>query len=213
MLPFRRGFITNVAALGAAAGGGGGGGTWNALDIDPSLTLSSGNLTVTPSLSSFRSVRSVTSHSTGKVCAGVTVSGTSSATVNTVVGIGTASATLSDYVGSDLNGYGWYNEDGHVLRGGSPLGAGAATWPNSAGQKNLICVDFGTLQVWFFNVVTGQWNADILANQNPATGAGGYPIAAGAYFVMASPNNSQPGSAVTADFAPTGLPAGFAAWG
>jgi hypothetical protein len=60
---------------------------------------------------------------------------------------------------------------GRVVLSGANLVATGIDTPYLA-----IAVDIGNNKLWAYNPVTGKWNNDVIANQNPATGTGGFSI-------------------------------------
>jgi hypothetical protein len=203
-LPFSR----NSAAAAAS-------GTLNSSDKDAAITLSNGNLTATSSTAgSFKSVRSTTSHSTGKWCFGFTTNGTSLVTANCLAGIATSTANLATYVGFDASGWGWYNQNGEVLNNNVNRRT-SGTWPSAASQWNIVCVDLDTGNMWVYNVNGALWNGNPASNPVTATDPISPTVAAGTWFAAVSLNNSVAGGTVTVDFtgANFAVPSGFSAWG
>jgi len=91
-----------------------------------------------------------------------------------------------------------------------------ASHTNAVGDVYIITFDSGAKKFWVKKGVAGLWNNDVLANQNPATGTGGYTATlTGAFFFPYF--SSDPGggtSQLTFNFgakATTGLtvPSGF----
>jgi hypothetical protein len=86
-------------------------------------------------------------------------------------------------------------------------------------------IDFGAKKIWSIPInqpgTTPQWNNDVLANQNPATGTGGYSIAglsAGTYYAAVNQKDTKLTAAMFINFG-TGnssyrapLPSGFLNW-
>ena len=197
-----------------SAGGGSASGTLNPSDKDAAITLSNGDLTATSSTAgSFKSVRSTTSYSSGKRCFGFTTNGTSSVTANCLVGIANSTASLATYVGFDANGWGWYNQNGQVLNNNINRRT-AGTWPGAGSQWNIVCVDFGTGEMWVYNVNGALWNGNPASNPVTATDPISPTVAADTWFAAVSLNNSVAGGTVTMDFtgANFAVPSGFSAW-
>lgn len=132
-------------------------------------------------------------------------------------GIGNSSAGLTGYqLGvNDTNSIGWGGSGAVFCCSGTTLTniqAYGTTPPVTLG----IASDLGGALEWFFSANVSQWNNDILANQNPATGTGGIArsVTGAPFFPMASLFAS--GDAVTACFLPGCYvftkPAGFGDW-
>lgn len=99
-----------------------------------------------------------------------------------------------------------------ALSGGSLTLTSAATTSVVVG----IAVDFTHSKVWGYNQLTGRWNSDVIANQNPTTNTGGIsftvtgPIFPGMSFFGSTTDT------ITANFGATSflyMPSGFSAWG
>lgn len=160
---------------GTAHSAGGSFTTYNPSDKDAGITLSGGNLVATNNTgSAFSNVRAIASQSTGKFYREVTFTTQNFASFSGL-GIANASASLSAQVGQDNNSV-LGRGNGQVDFNGSSLGAW--TGVGVSGAIGGEAVDLTAKKIWYWESTTGQWNADILANQNPATGTGGYPIAA-----------------------------------
>lgn len=188
------------------AGSGGGGSTvaaWNPSDKAATVTVSTttvSNDTITSSADA--SARSTTSHSTGKYVFGFT------ATTAYQLGLANASFGVSNAPGVDGNAFGMWSGDGNIYESSGSLGAGMSGTKTGAGMMGA--VDLDAKKVWLWNSNTSLWNGDVLANQNPATGAGGrtYTVS-GALFIVGSPLTT--GAVVLT--APASPPAGFTSWG
>lgn len=144
------------------------------------LTLSNGNLTATSTTAGWKSVRGTVSHQSGKYYAEATIN-----TLAEAVGFGVCNASLlnTEQVGADTNGMSIFT----VLGGGASgiqYNGGVAQAIGTApvqGQVLGVAVDLNAKLGWFYNPATQQWNGDVIANQNPATGLGGLPLAAIAF--------------------------------
>jgi hypothetical protein len=83
------------------------------------------------------------------------------------------------------------------------------------GGVECIAVDFTNSKIWFRKGATGNWNNDVIANQNPATGTGGYSLSGltTPLFPRAHSNtdNSTYVLNVAGAFAGA-VPSGFVAW-
>lgn len=155
--------------------------TWNPADKSALLTLSGGNLIATHSaVAAFGLVRATASLGAVAAYWEVTVA-PGSASMG--VGFGNAAASLSNYLGSSADSIG-YQANGQVYINGV-LVATIATY--TTGDVIRVARNAARTKAWFA-VGAGGWNNDILANQNPATGAGGISLtglSAGPDFPMA----------------------------
>ena len=139
------------------------------------ITLSNGNLTATSTKAGWQSARGTVSHQSGKYYA--------EATINTLAGavafgVCNAAQLGSAELGSDTNGMALYTTAGGgsagiEYNGGSAQSVGTAP---AQGAVLGIAIDLNAKLAWFYNPVTQQWNGDVIANQNPATGLGGLPL-------------------------------------
>lgn len=168
---------------------GGGTTTFDPANKNASLTLSNGNLTVTQGGSSYTSVRSIASHSTGKFYWELTLSSAVSGAGDFQVGIVNSSEALSSYIGGDNNGGGSWGNSGNFFTGGGTLG----TIPGFNPLDTVgIAVDLGAQLIWVRDVTVSSttWNAGGTAN--PATGLGGVSFSniTGPYFIAVSINTS-----------------------
>lgn len=184
--------------------------TWDPSYKGAGVVLSNGNLTATDGGSSatFALLRGTQPRSTGLFYYEATWSVLSPSDS----GIGVCNSTLAtnNYPGADANGVSAVN-DGRLLSNGSQTANQFATWV--ASDVVCVAVDMTHGKFWV-RTNAGNWNNDILINQNPATNTGGYAIPAGSVFpaVWLFIN----GDAVTINlgattFAQT-VPVGFAAW-
>jgi hypothetical protein len=139
--------------------------TWNPADNGGAI-LSNGNLTATGQANTYTTVRSTTSHATGK-CYAELVFGAGGGVV--VTGLTDITTVLSNYLGASGVGAGVQPNQPVILHsvmtlpsGGSD-GFGTPSFVN--GDVLQIAVDFGAGKIWFGK--NGTW-----ANSgNPATGA------------------------------------------
>lgn len=184
--------------------------TWNPLDKHSSIVLSGGDKIATKTGTTLQtSVRGTVSRSSGKYYLEfVPVRGTAAASV----GIGTASATLSNYVGNDANAVGMGVSNGIVRVNVTSIGTGPT---HVDGDIVHLAVDLTAELIWF-RVNNGNWNAN--GSADPATGVGGFSFATtvdgGAYFPMATVSvagNSNTLRASASEFTGT-VPSGFSAW-
>jgi hypothetical protein len=186
---------------------------WNQADKDAGITLTNGNLTFSGDSAAFHAVRAVNSASTGKKYWEVHCDLRNSPAANARLGFGTVSATLSNYVGFDANAIGWAG-NGVLYHNNVVFGTTIQIWS----QGDTLCFALDTSGVVWFRTNGGNWNNDILANQNPATGAGGFgftPLTP--CFAMGAAGNSGTGNdTYTANFGGAAYaqpaPAGFGNW-
>jgi len=169
-------------------------GAWNLLDKGPDVTLSGGDLVATI-VAAYSYVRGTTSHSnTGDWYFEVTVSGSST---RHLVGIALSSAPLTNYPGSDVNGYGYYGFNGELYNGGS-LGAYGATYTD--GDVIGVRLNSGTLTFYKNGVSQGPAAVGLTGNWFPIYGPG---INTGTHVGTINAGSSSFGS----------LPSGSTAWG
>lgn len=146
--------------------------------VPAGLTLSNGNLTATSTKAGWQSARGTVNHQSGKYYAEATIN----ALVGAVAfGVCNAAQLSSAEVGHDTNGMAIYTtagggDSGIEYNGGKAQGVGAAA--PVQGQSLGIAIDLNAKLAWFYNPATQQWNGDVIANQNPASGLGGLPLAA-----------------------------------
>jgi hypothetical protein len=211
--PFKKGFGFSSSPYYKAAAGGATT-TWNPADKSAALVLSNGNLTATnPAAFAIQALRAVASHVTSGKFYHETHIDVAGSLNFFAQGIGNSSASFAALVGSDANAIGYSPGGGTVSVNTTVL----ATIQTSA-QGDTLCfaVDLGNSKIWI-RTNGGNWNNDILANQNPATNTGGVPftgLAAGPYFPMGSMASTN--DALTSNFGATAyaqsVPAGFGNW-
>ncbi|BDD79583.1 hypothetical protein [Burkholderia phage FLC9] len=144
--------------------------------VPAGITLSNGNLTATSTAAGWESVRGTVEHTAGKYYAEATI-GTLVGSV--AFGICNANQLTSSEVGGDTNGISIQTLPGGADAGVRYNGAIALDLGVSpaAGQTVGIAIDLNAKLAWFYNPATQKWNGDVIANQNPATGVGGLPLA------------------------------------
>jgi hypothetical protein len=113
------------------------------------------------------------------------------------------------------------------LRGnGFSLNDNAYTVPPANGVADLtivstdsyfVAVDVDARKLWVKKSTGQMWNADVIANQNPATGAGGWVLSGTDPIAIAATLYSTAGDSATLNLGATAFlgapPAGFVAWG
>ena len=197
---------------------------FNPSDKGPNITLSSGNLVATDtSGGGWASVRSTISKTTGKWYFEVTD------TANYVmIGLGTSTATLSSYAGSDANGWGlssnggnlYHNGAGGVLHSfttGAVIGvafdADARTMQlYDGGSAFGGSIDISALSGAIFPLVTVGFNGVATLNESPASPPSGYTALGGAAgpTITVQPSNQTVTAGSTAGFSVTATSSGGA---
>ena len=187
--------------------------TFNPADKAALILLSNGNLTATKDTSgtSFEGIRATKSASAGKKYFELSVVNVD-ARGSYAIGFGNSSALLSNYLGVNNNSFGYFLD--------------ARTFLNNVQQGSImnsfegdiigVAIDFDAELIWFRRN-SGDWNNDVIANQNPATGTGGKSfatMAAGPYYPMF--NCSIADEVATANFGVVDFtytpPSGFGLW-
>lgn len=170
--------------------------TFNPSDKAAGVTLSGGNLVVTGTSGSVRTIRAIAS---GKGYAEVRVDNPGA---TGAVGCANSSATITAYVGANANGIGYWTT-GDVYQNSSVIDTIGAL---SAGDIVNIAVDRTAGKMWLGK--NGTFSG------NPAAGTGGYTLPAGDVYVMVS---TSTGGQLTANFGASAFayspPSGFPAWG
>jgi hypothetical protein len=152
--------------------------TFDPAYLNADMTLSNSNMSVTSSKSNvWRTELATYGRQSGKVYAEVQID-----VLEGGVGFGIANANhvATNPLGAGTNSIMMFNQPSKALSGVQYNGAIAGSIGTQlpvAGSILGVAVDFGAAKAWFYNPATGQWNGDVLANQNPATGTGGYSIA------------------------------------
>lgn len=181
--------------------------TWNPADKDASISLSNANRTATktgsPGEVSVRATVGIAATSKGYFEIRTDTLGNFQ-----LIGVGTASATLASFVGSDANGWAYYQDTGEKYHSNSPVAYGAS-WKTVG---DVIGVAFDNGKVWFAK--NGTWQN----SGNPAAGTGeAFSGITGTVYPMLSVQAISPQDSVTARFASADFtqtpPAGFPAWG
>lgn len=91
---------------------------------------------------------------------------------NAAAGIMNASMGTADneWLGQSADGSGWY-DDGGVYRANAQIATFATYTVGS-----VLCFAVDGANKWWGRVGSGNWNNDVIGNQNPATGTGGISI-------------------------------------
>lgn len=191
--------------------------TWNPSDKNASVTLSNGNLTASATSATgvgAYMVRATAAVGDGKWAFQYVFSALNDG-VYDAVGLCNASASLSDNLGNNANGVGYYPQQ-ELYGNGSSLtnGAGTTTFPLlSAGTVATFAwyKSGSTVLVWV-RAGSGNWNNDALAD--PATltrgvSVGGF-LTGNLFAAFVVGQNSAGTTTATADFdGPFTLPSGF----
>lgn len=197
----------------------------SAVTLNPSdnsnVTLSNGNLTAAnpTTHNNWQSVRSTTSHSTGKYYFEVTCDAAPASPGGWLVGFLNATGSLTTQVGGDTHGIGFQSfTGGDAWLNGSPVN----TWQQCTANGQIIgfAIDFGAQLAWAKNVTLASgWNSALGGTQDPATGQGGSSFAyeSGAMFVTSSIYyNGSNTTQMTFNFGATSYtgtaPSGFGNW-
>lgn len=122
---------------------------WNSADKSANVTLSNNDLTAARN-GGTGTVRSTVGKSTGKWYWEITLNTAG----NAVLGIAKNSASLSTVVGSDVNGYGMFVDDGTKLNNG-PVGAYGSACANGDIIGVAMDLDAGTVTLYKNNVSWG----------------------------------------------------------
>lgn len=178
------------------------GNTWDPANKAAGITLSGGNLTASQASGGWTSVKGLTSFgkTTGKWYFEVLI--VSSTSSNVIVGVGNASATLANFCGSDVNGWGYYGNTGAYYTGGGafPLGNSYTT-----GDRVMVAFDAALGRMWFGKNGTWQNSGNPAGNTNTS-----FTGLSGTLVPMFSPNSA---GSCTANFGATAFtyspPSGF----
>lgn len=192
--------------------------TWNpsAAGTGAGLVFSNGNLTATQSgANGFNPMKTVTGHSTGLYYAEYTGILIQTATGG-IIGLADSGSLPAD-IGTTVGTLG-FHDSATTWRSNNSLYASAVfMWVS--GNRLGFAVNLTAKLMWL-RINGGNWNNDILANQNPVGNVGGidltsYMAGATAPFYLAF-TLYQTGDTVTANFSATGTvdtpPTGYGAW-
>lgn len=193
---------------------------WNPSDCASEITLSAGNATSTRSTTNntnWRSVRSVTSHNSGKWYAECLNIANGSANGSMIFGVGKSAASLGSNPGSDANSWGNQANNPSVFFyiAGTPINESSGYTAIGAGGYAKLAIDFGAGKIFFGTSATtggGGWGSGV----DPTSGAGGFSFTAGTtlFLMLGMYSNPQQCTLRTAaaDMAGT-IPSGYSAWG
>lgn len=159
--------------------------TWNPSDKHADITLSNGNLTATGA-TGVKAVRSTIGVASGKHRFEIAVQ----TPYNAMAGVGDASASLSNYVGSDTHGWG-LGSDGYLQHNASSTQQCTVDPPTGTHLFNVyLDADAGELRVFGDNSTSGR----LLGTDYDYNGL------AGTIYAMASAMSGQTAGVITANF-------------
>lgn len=177
------------------------------------ITLSGSNLiaTLNATTGGFDSVLATVGKSSGKYYAEFTPFFTVN---NPIIGISNLAGFISnDFIGDTAGNLGW-DADNRILSA-SAVVTNIQTF--ASGDTACMAADLTNSKIWF-RTNGGNWNNDVIGNQNPATNTGGISLSgltAGPYFPGVSILNLT-GNSFTANFGNTAyaqaVPSGFGNW-
>ncbi len=202
-----------VAQTGAGKATPGGGAasptTWNPSDKGAGQTLTNGNLTLTGT--TVEAVRSINPHTTGKYYFEVTLDAVTGDSQST--GVANSTFVVTTFAGNTNSAAIFYNS-GNMLVGNVT----ALTIP-AISVTHIAChaIDLTNGKWWVRDGASGNWNNDVIGNQNPANNTGGVNISSivsGNMFAAGTSDSS--GATTTINFGATAFtgtaPSGFGNW-
>ena len=142
----------------AASAGGTVYATWNPADKNANVTLSAGNLTATSSSGSFSNVRATVGKATGKWYFEVKADSVASPNWG-VIGVGTSSAALGQYLGVDAFGWGYDSRAYKYNAGLFPVWG--ATWATNDVIGVAVDMDAKTITMYKNGVSQGVMYANL----------------------------------------------------
>ena len=160
------------------AGNGTWGGAWNPTDVDDA-TVSSDSLTATKTAATSGGVRGLNYFSTGLTYFEQTL--VTNAGTGLRIGISNASHSLSAALTLGVNALGYNPSTGAVIGNAATL---ATIMTATNGDVLGFAVDLTNSKIWI-RKNGGDWNNDVIGNQNPATNTGGISLSglnAGPYY-------------------------------
>ncbi|WP_202844812.1 hypothetical protein [Luteimonas saliphila] len=187
---------------------------WNPADCHSSIALSSANTiaTRTTAAAAWRSVRSITSHNSGKWYAECENLANGASNGSAIFGIGDPIDALTIYPGQSNSSYGVQANDPGGKRtytNGIPTGRAGATI--GIGGVSWVAVNFGPGHIWFGDSISGCYAGDPAAGTGPQ-----YTFAAGTARKLMLGLFSNPQSCLLRNHPGQNLltiPGGFSMWG
>lgn len=176
------------------------------------IDLTNGNRTATRNSTgspAWRTSLSDRTNSTGKRYFEFLINASGVASPFIIIGIAKSSIPLTNFIGFDANGYGYYRETGTKVNNNAVTAYGAAY---AQGDRIGVAVDFNTGSVWFAKNNTWQASGDPVAGTNAAfTGLTGEFKAGGSVNTGTGTPDQITVSLIGSNFnyAP---PSGFIAW-
>lgn len=185
--------------------------TWDNSNKGTNTNLTNGFLTATATaVATFTNARSIASSSTGLKYWEIHVDNNAGFIE---IGFCNSTASLNNYLGNDLNGIGYVPSGTVTLNNNFAF----ATIQSYAAGDTICCAfDMGNKKLWF-RKNGGNWNNDVIANQDPANNIGGISTStmnAGPYFPAWTGHNLN--EAATANFGGSAyaqtVPSGYGNW-
>lgn len=166
------------------------GGTFNPSDKDSNVVLSNGNLTMTNADTTYHSVRSTNSVSSGLYYFEYQISG-----VDVSIGVGNASAPIIYYASQDANSVAYSGPNGSIYKNGTLT----VTGPGIGAANDII------------GVKVDRAGGTVAFNKNGGAFTATTTLPSGAIYLMAS---TVDGAVVTLKATPAyAIPAGYNFWG
>lgn len=176
---------------------------WNQLDKGAGIALSGGNLVDTASAQAL--VRATMGKSSGKWYWEVTA--TNGASNDSLYGVANASASLTTYLGGDVNGWGYHNVAGNKINTGSSVAYGS---PWTTADKISVALDMDNGKIFFAKNGTWQNSGNPATGANPAySGLTGTLYPANGYLVTPAVATTNFGASAFTYGVPSGFNAGM----
>jgi hypothetical protein len=181
--------------------------TWNPSDTNSAISTSNSNLTaLSASNGTYAAIRGVQALPASQIYFEISADVVDNSGL-WGIGLSTAAYSLSDWLGHDANGIGWY-PSGSVIWNNFATNINIA--PYATGDILGVAVDTAASLIWF-RVGSGNWNND--ASADPSSGTGGISISGmtGALFptwrgdVAADQATANFGASAFANAAPAGF--------
>lgn len=159
--------------------------TWDAGHTNAGMTLSGGNLTATATGSSYLPFFAATGVSSGKLYWELTAS-VASGSSNVGIGNISSSAAAGQWLGIGTDTIGWYPGSG-IWNGGVQVASWGVYTNVSTPQLLGFSLDLVNNKIWGRVGAAGNWNNDIIANQDPANNLGGLTVPTGVLASLVVP--------------------------